>query len=93
LEKRNYRIQDLLGKGIWHFLRADKNISLLIAALQQEQTFQRVIIIEEKALIYYSLFKLFVSSRETKLSTAFEHLKIARSSNCRKNLNRCYGRI
>jgi formylglycine-generating enzyme required for sulfatase activity len=148
--------QDLLGNGIWHFLRADKNISLLIAALQQEQTFQRVIIIEEntekildlvrnihrfaeraannyadneslqtltnvqqrlnrtpqqryllgltqafrnpnisqakqlmetalqqaqtneeKALIYYSLFKLLVSSRELDLSVAFKHLKSA----------------
>jgi len=148
--------QDLLGNGVWHFLRADKNISLLIAALQQEQTFQRVIIIEEKveetldlvrnihrfaeraannyadneslqtltnvqqrlnrtpqqgyllgltqafrnpnipqakqlmesalqqaqtneekALIYYSLFKLLVSSRELDLSVAFKHLKNA----------------
>ncbi len=148
--------QDLLGNGVWHFLRADKNISLLIAALQQEQTFQRVIVIEEKieetldlirnihrfaeraannyadneslqtltnvqqrlnrtpqqgyllgltqafrnpnisqakqlmetalqqaqtneekALIYYSLFKLLVSSRELDLSVAFEHLKSA----------------
>jgi formylglycine-generating enzyme required for sulfatase activity/tetratricopeptide (TPR) repeat protein len=36
------RLEDLLGCGIWHFLRADKQLSLLIAALQQEEIFQRV---------------------------------------------------
>ncbi|MDD2815355.1 MAG: SUMF1/EgtB/PvdO family nonheme iron enzyme [Thiotrichaceae bacterium] len=39
--------QDLLACGIWHFLRADKNVSALISLLQQEQTFQRVLIIDE----------------------------------------------
>lgn len=41
------RLEDLLGCGIWHFLRADKQLSLLIAALQQEETFQRVKRIDE----------------------------------------------
>ncbi|MEN9847762.1 MAG: hypothetical protein RL368_502 [Pseudomonadota bacterium] len=44
------RLEDLLGCGIWHFLRADKQLSLLIAALQQEESFQRVIRIDENVV-------------------------------------------